>query len=545
MQAYNDLKLSTILFARIAWRWLQVLLALALLLPIGAASSSPLAVPQLRELRGLDDDAVLRGRVALEAVVEGVADRAVFWLEGPREARYTVLAPPYTLFGQTETGGWDTASWPDGRYTLTTWACLDEHCSTLRRRFFVANSGVPQLLDLIGAPADQRLRGHVRLGANVAGAADEVIFSLDGPRQAIHKAYSPPYIFTPDDDLAAGWDTSHWPDGPYMLTVEACLQGQCARSDQRLFVANEGDSVATMPPFVVNPTPDEVAFQPPRLERPVQVVLSDANPRYVGDGNDAVVIVESPMTVPAKIENVRNFVMVGAEFTIAAPLPATRPFATLSENLDVAHQHKALSLQNISGVGYLEGVYINGTNGNMSEGIQIWGASTGRIVIVNSRIEGAHTTPDDLVDAIFNHCDLIQLMAGSLYLRNVTLRDSDFQGVYMNAEHGNVLGFVRAQRVNISDVRRQAWFLNQPDRDGEVWLEARELWNDQTATSRYVDSPRFPFLPKPETVSDAAVRWQDNPTIQPGTIIRRGTPPNGDFAPAEYVGTRYDRSFFE
>jgi hypothetical protein len=56
-----------------------------------------------------------------------------------------------------------------------------------------------------------------------------------------------------------------------------------------------------------------------------------------------------------------------------------------ARNADAARQHRQYGpfrgrrfYYCIRGTGYLEGIYINGTNGNMTEGVQIWGRRTAR-----------------------------------------------------------------------------------------------------------------------------------------------------------------------
>jgi hypothetical protein len=82
--------------------------------------------------------------------------------------------------------------------------------------------------------------------------------------------------------------------------------------------------------------------------------------------------------------------------------------------------------------------------------------------LVNSRIEGMRTTSVDRErkdpDA---HCDLMQLMAGSLMLHNVALAGSELEGLFMKAEHGNTLGNVELTNVNVRDVARQPLWPHQ------------------------------------------------------------------------------------
>jgi hypothetical protein len=210
-------------------------------------------------------------------------------------------------------------------------------------------------------------------------------------------------------------------------------------------------------------------------------------------------------------------------------------------NNPLVMRHKALSFADISGTGYVEGIHVNGTNGRMSEGIQIWGNSKGRIIIRNSRIEGVRTARADRDRRNpVAHCDLIQLMAGSLFLENVTLAGSEFQGLFMKAEHGNRLGDVRLRNVNVRDVLRQPLWPFRFAGGGKL-QEAHNVWVEPARRTGVEGG----YLPREGRIISAdTVTWRGNPNVADGVVIRQGNPPNGDFAPAQLVGRRYAAAAF-
>jgi hypothetical protein len=295
-----------------------------------------------------------------------------------------------------------------------------------------------------------------------------------------------------------------------------------------------GSAVATRVLAWISPTagvPEPTWTRRPTLTNPRIVTLSNANPSYSGTGQEDVIIrVAERMTRPVSIRRVRNLVLIGGEFTITKPLVATLP----NGSKPAIAQHRALAISDVSGDAYLEGIWINNSGGGLSEGLQTWNIG-GTVSLRNSRIEGVRTKPND-PGFRFNHPDLIQPMGGSLVLENVTLVDSDYQGLFLAQEPGQSVPAARFRNVNTRAIARQAWFFNTnlPDRAVQA---CENCWHDLQGSTRPHD-PAYSFYPHPVIQAGRAV-WLQARAIVPGVSVRLGSPPGGDFAPAERVGLRY------
>jgi len=285
------------------------------------------------------------------------------------------------------------------------------------------------------------------------------------------------------------------------------------------------------PPPAITPIATD-SYQRPVLRNPITVYLNNDHPTYWGKGDDdVVVVVQEKITKPVTIKNARNVVLVGGEFTINAPLTA--------KTKDSVQEHRALAFQFISGTVYLEGIWINNSGGGLTEGLQFF--APGKLILRNSRIEGVHTRPGD-TGFSYNHPDLLQVMNGSVALENVTLADSDFQGLMFGHTDGEPISELTFRNVNTYAVKRQAWFFAALDGADPVVKGCENCWHDPTGASRSGDLI-YTLYPHPVLVNGNAV-WKGIPRIQNGTTILRGRPPQGDFAPADKVGRSYDPQFF-
>lgn len=289
------------------------------------------------------------------------------------------------------------------------------------------------------------------------------------------------------------------------------------------------------PPAATRPSRVGLTSSPPTLHNPKKIVITNANPSYFGSGvEDIIVTIAEKMTVPVKLANVRNIVLIGGEFTITKPLVADLP----TGSRPTISKHRALGISGVSGGVWIEGIWINNSGGGLSEGIQTWDIG-GTVYLSNSRIEGVRTKPND-PDFAFNHPDLIQAMGGSLVLENVTLADSDFQGVLVKQEPGQSIPSARFRNVNTRSIARQAWFFHSLR---ENVVEACEnCWHDLTGNNR-PHEPHYSFYPHP-TQRGSRMVWEDSPQLAPGTSVSLGTPPEGDFAPVELVGMNYQPGQF-
>jgi hypothetical protein len=289
-----------------------------------------------------------------------------------------------------------------------------------------------------------------------------------------------------------------------------------------------------------NPTPSEVSnrFGPPTLTNPQTIVISNANPSFFGRGTEDVIVrIREKMTVPVNIGNVRNLVLIGGEFTITKPLVASLP----NGSKEAIAEHRALALSNIRQTLYVEGVHINNSGMGLSEGLQVWSVS-GDVIIRNSRIEGIRTKPND-PDFKFNHPDLIQVMGASnrFILENVTLADSDYQGLLVSQEPGQRIGAAYFYNVNTRDVARQAWFFGNLGA-GAVRV-CENCWHDTRGSNR-PNNAFYGFFPNPNQRGSTVV-WNGIRQVVDGLSIQLGTPPGGDVVPASAVGMNYNPSTFQ
>jgi hypothetical protein len=360
---------------------------------------------------------------------------------------------------------------------------------------------------------------------------------------------------------------------PSLETVLAGSQpGRGGFDPARVFAASVPAAPAEPPPPPVISWPATFPAKPNVTESWVRVHLTNANCDFTGSIEKDYYFTSDPTLTKATIlRNVRNFVHdTGLHIRIGTPISNSDPDVWPSN--EYAGKHMGLRLINVKGVGWIEGAHIDGsnfapgTNGVQCEGIQIGGSSSAKIVLVRSRVNDARTKLSQLLNTSpeFTHPDLIQLMAGSLYLCDVTLANSALQGLFLKAEGSNTLGELRAINVNIRGVRRQAWYPHTTNRGtNPFFVECTNCWNlqentnpDNTYNSRYGSNGSnasndldYPFLsPAPDVVNTSLVRWNNAaPRIALGTTINRGLPsaagsfPGGDFAPATEVGPNYDQ----
>jgi hypothetical protein len=388
--------------------------------------------------------------------------------------------------------------------------------------FDVATSGTYMLRMLVDAPND---------------SANSVFVSVNNPVvQEVHTWHIAP---------TSGFETR---TVGYGISVETTTANAFTLSAGRhtVIVAGRERGVrigriwldpATAPVTPTPPPGDKLGgtYGPPTLSNPKTILLSNANPNYWGNGNEDVIVrVVEKITVPAKVGNVRNLVLIGGEFTINKPLTASLP-----NTQDSVRQHRALAFSDISGTLYVEGIHVNNSGGGLTEGFQVWNVP-GYVILRNSRIEGVRTKPND-PGFNFNHPDLFQPMSGRIVLENVTLADSDYQGMYIGREPGQTISSVEFRNVNTRNVYMQAWFFS--NLNAGVVRSCENCWHG-LENSRYTSVPNLAFFPHPRQTGDRVV-WSGFAAVAEGLSIRLGMPAGGDFVPASVVGMNYDRSYFE
>jgi hypothetical protein len=259
---------------------------------------------------------------------------------------------------------------------------------------------------------------------------------------------------------------------------------------------------------------------------------------YGRPDQDLRIIVREKITKSVKIGTWRNVEIIGGEFTIAKPMLPTDP-----NTPEVQRLHRAIGIGDIHGTAYLEGVWINNSGGGMHEGIQFFSAATpdSRLLIRNSRIEGVRNKPGDIgPDGIPTwHPDLLMHLSGNLELDNVTLTSSEYQGMFIGwRENGAPITSVHMRNVDVSNIVTQGFLMLTTQATEASFRQCSNCWYNPVG-STFPRSAAYGFLPQPNVVTSSFVAWTNAPQIGPGFAVWRGSPPQGNFVPANRVGMNY------
>lgn len=256
--------------------------------------------------------------------------------------------------------------------------------------------------------------------------------------------------------------------------------------------------------------PDEQGpWDPPDLQDPETVALDSGNSHArLSRDRDYLVELAEPISKVGGIviSGGRNVVLIGGHITIPkAPEDA--------EEVD----RRALLIRWQSGTVHIEGLLIDNSGGDLSEGIQI-NAPKARIQLVNVRVEGLDVR--DAQDLEQTHPDVVQPWGGVGELRISGLTGSSaYQGIYLHADHHQI-GRVTLDRVNLIGLPGSRYLLWAAP---GVSVELGEVWVQPAQDRSY----RRTLRPEPPDPTWAAVR--------------QGRPPGGDFVPAGAVGVGYER----
>lgn len=248
----------------------------------------------------------------------------------------------------------------------------------------------------------------------------------------------------------------------------------------------------------------------PELEDPETVVLdSDTTHARLSRDKDYVVELAEPIRQVGgvTISGGRNVVVTGGHITI--PEAPDRADEGDRRALLLRWQQEAI---------HVEGLHIDNSGGDLSEGIQI-NAPKAIVQLVNVRVEGLDVRDES--DLEETHPDVVQPWGGARELRISGLTGiSNYQGIFLKADQ-HELGRVTLDRVNLvglPDSRYLLWAAPGVEVEmGEVWVlpaEGRSI--------------RKTLRPEPP-----------DPTWAP---VRQGSPPGGDFVPAGMVGHDYEHS---
>jgi hypothetical protein len=256
------------------------------------------------------------------------------------------------------------------------------------------------------------------------------------------------------------------------------------------------------------PFTGELRWPPPALHEPRTVrVGGDGGELWLKPGRDYRVKLTAPVRALGGlvIHGGRNVVLVGGRITIPDAGPAPTP-----------QDRRALYLDGQTGVVHLEGLLVDDSGGDLSEGIQI-AAPRAIVQIQNVRMEGVHAR--DPVGFSDNHPDLIQPGGGVRELRVHRFTGTTAgQGFFLVGERAPI-GRVELSEVNIVGLRGARVLLWKrctrpypaPCTGPDFPLETADVWV-RPPPGGGIEHSLKPPPPDPT--------WED---------VREGVPPGGDF----------------
>ena len=269
------------------------------------------------------------------------------------------------------------------------------------------------------------------------------------------------------------------------------------------------------------PFTGELRWRPPPLEdaRTVRVGARGGE-LWLKPGRDYRIQLTAPLRGLGGlvIHGGRNVVMVGGRITI--PYAGRRP---------TPQQRRALYLEGQTGVVHLEGLLIDNSGGDLSEGLQI-AAPKAVVQLQNVRIDGIHAR--DRINFSDNHPDLIQPGGGVRELRVHRFTGTTAgQGFFLRGDRAPI-GRVVLDQVNLVGLPGARVLLWKrctkphpaPCEGPDFPLDVSDVWV-RPAPDRGLSRSLKPALPDQT--------WSD---------VRAGVPPGGDFVTAANLRRRYSLS---
>jgi hypothetical protein len=286
-----------------------------------------------------------------------------------------------------------------------------------------------------------------------------------------------------------------------------------------------------------NPTTGTVRLRwsPPALSSPTTITVGPSGGSFKLDTSKDY-IVRIPQKVSAvggvTLNGGRNVVLIGGHITI--------PWAGSGAS---GSARRALYLKGQTGVAHIEGLLIDNSGGDLSEGIQI-AAPAATVQIQNVRITGAHAR--DQSGFTDNHPDLIQPWGGAARLRIDRFSGStDYQAFMLKADSNGPLGPVHVSNVNVwpTEPNLSRYLLWQGPDSVTYPLSYENVWLTP-ASGRSLGKAAWPDISSSNTTKRAilsadgtSLSW---PTAsQISGVVRSGAPPGGDFVPAGLAGVGY------
>jgi hypothetical protein len=290
------------------------------------------------------------------------------------------------------------------------------------------------------------------------------------------------------------------------------------------FVVSTSDSGEPAP----DPAGRKLTWAPPTLRLPTTIAVGPEGGQFnLAAGKDYVIQIGDVSAVGGvRLIGGRNVVVIGGHITI--PWAGNNP--SISSRL-------GLYLKGQTGTVHVEGLLIDNSGGDLSEGIQI-NAPDAVVQIENCRVEGIHAR--DEVDFTDNHPDLIQPWGGVKALRvDRFTGSSDYQGILLKEDAGPI-GRADLRRLNIIGLPTARYLFIQhnfiPVNLEDVWLApGKDRFHGIGKTVWPDDSGVYPQQAQVE--SDGTVWWPTEVGI--AGFISTGVPSGGDFVPDGLAGPGY------
>jgi len=274
-----------------------------------------------------------------------------------------------------------------------------------------------------------------------------------------------------------------------------------------------------------------LSWAPPPLEHPITIRVGRSGGKFeLEPERDYQIVLTETVSAPGGVilDGGRDVVLIDGHITI--------PWAGPGAGGD---QRRALLLQHQTGTVHIEGLLIDNSGGDLSEGIQI-DAKSAIVHIENVRISGVHAR--DEVNFSDNHPDLIQPWGGvrELLVDHLT-GSTGYQGLFLVANFGKI-GHVVLRNVNLTATASGKYLLwKGPDRAQTFPMEIEGLWLDTSAAGGPVGiwpDGRSATPCRAVVAADRnSVSWAPGCGTEGSAQI--GLPPGGDFVPAARIGLGY------
>ncbi len=411
---------------------------------------------------------------------------------------------------------------------------------------------------------------------DVPTGTKEVRFYIDDPRRKsapITVERSSPYDLMggAPDGTALPFDTRSLTDGSHSISVLARTSSASAKLTVSFTVANASaasptakdtttttaaptttttaaptttttaaptttTTAASSPPPPPPSSGDaRLRWAPPALSSPTVLTIGPSGGSFtLAAGKDYVIAMPQKVSAVGGVvlNGGRNVVLIGGHITI--------PYAGSSPSINA---RRALYLKGQTGVVHIEGLLIDNSGGDLSEGIQI-AAPAATIQIQNVRITGIHARDESgFTD---NHPDLIQPWGGAAALRIDRFSGStDYQAFMLKADSNGPLGPVQISNVNVwpTQPNLSRYMLWQGPDSVTYPLTYDNVWVTQ-ASGRSLGKSVWPDTSSSNTAKRAILSGDGSSVSWPSAsqivgVVRSGSPAGGDFVPEGLAGLGY------